>query len=101
LIGPFIYLIGSLGYPEGRRDGLTPVYRLDTTTLEIVPLETSGAVPGWIHGHRAVRSGPREIRISGGEVWFLNNGDAAVAANATVFILDVETLVWRSEPGAT
>ena len=101
LVGPFIYLIGSLGYPEGRRDGVTPVYRLDTTTFEIVPLETTGEVPGWIHGHRAVQSGPSEIRISGGKVWFLKDGAAAVAPNATVFILDVGTRVWRAEPGGT
>jgi ankyrin repeat protein len=36
LVGDSIYLIGSLGYPGARQYGETPVYRLDTTTFELL-----------------------------------------------------------------
>ncbi len=53
LVGDWIYLIGSLGYGEDRRVGMTPVFRLHTRTYEIEPLSTLGVGPGWIHEHHA------------------------------------------------
>ncbi|KAK8085284.1 hypothetical protein PG997_006555 [Apiospora hydei] len=37
-----IYVIGCMGYPDQRRPGETPVYRLDTRDFSMHPVETSG-----------------------------------------------------------
>jgi ankyrin repeat protein len=67
LVGNWIYIIGNLGYPEFRKIGRTPVYRLDTVTCRIEAVATSGQEPGWIHRHRAILEDGK-IRISGGEI---------------------------------
>ncbi|KAK7943715.1 uncharacterized protein PG986_012828 [Apiospora aurea] len=48
-----IYVIGCMGYPDQRRPGETPVYRLDTRDFSMHPVETSGEKPGWISRHCA------------------------------------------------
>lgn len=96
-IGNAIYLIGSLGYPAARRYGLTPVYRLDTITFEMEPLQTIGECPGWIYQHRAVASATAEIRVSGGKILSLQDDHEAQSDNAKVFFLDVERKVWSVE----
>ncbi|KAK8044677.1 hypothetical protein PG993_004701 [Apiospora rasikravindrae] len=48
-----IYVIGCMGYPDQRRPGETPVYRLDTRGFSMHPVETSGEKPGWISQHCA------------------------------------------------
>jgi hypothetical protein len=63
-----IYIIGGLGYHGRRRFGETPVYRLDTGTLQIQRIETTGEPPGWMSRHRAVLVSPNEIRVWGGEI---------------------------------
>ncbi len=55
-VGNSILIVGNLGEPEHRNPQETPVYRLDTRTLEIQPVVTGGQPPGWIHGHRAILS---------------------------------------------
>ena len=97
LIGDNIYLIGSLGYPGTRQYGKTLVYRLDTTTLQIERVETSGNEPGWIYKHRAISSTPHEIRIFGGEILSSADDREAHSNNSKAFILDIERRVWRSE----
>ena len=94
-IGEAIYLIGSLGYPAARRYGETPVYRLDTLTFELEPLPTAGEAPGWIYKHQAVASGSGEIRVFGGEILSLKDGEVSPSGNVKVYILDVERRVWR------
>ncbi|MBB5060846.1 ankyrin repeat protein [Granulicella aggregans] len=96
-VGDAIYLIGSLGYPAARRHGLTPVYRLDTTTFEMEPLQTTGECPGWIYRHRAIASPTGAIRVSGGEILSIQGGEEAHSHNAKVFVLDVERKVWSVE----
>lgn len=98
LVGDFIYVIGSLGYPGARRYGETPVYRLDVRTLAMERLETSGDVPGWIHGHRAAAVSPREIRVRGGKVITQAGGKEVVEPNGGSFVLDLDRLQWRREP---
>ncbi len=68
LIGKHIYVIGSLGYQGTRIYGETPVYRLDTETLQMEAVKTTGDNPGWIYEHQAVLLGAHEIQISGGKV---------------------------------
>ncbi|RYG63861.1 ankyrin repeat domain-containing protein, partial [bacterium] len=98
LVGDFIYIIGSLGYPEGRFDGETPVYRLDINTLAIEKVETSGENPGWISSHRAVyKAESGEIEIFGGKVWGIDEVEKAefYDENELRYGLDLEQLVWR------
>jgi ankyrin repeat protein len=97
LIGDYIYLIGSLAYPAGRRYGETPVYRLDTTTFEITHVQTTGESPGWIYKHRAAQSGSTEITVSGGEVLSQADGQVTASKNDRFYVLDFERHVWRSE----
>jgi hypothetical protein len=95
LIGHHIYLIGSLGYQGTRLYGETPVYRLDTTSFQIDRVATGGMKPGWISSHRAMVSPPHEIRISGGQIFSLVDGQEQYSDNANTFILDVERRTWR------
>jgi ankyrin repeat protein len=97
LIGNYIYLIGSLGYPGRRRYGETPVYRLDTRTFCIEMVQTTGNTPGWIYGHRAVLSAPCEIRVFGGKILSSADGEEVYSENSKVFILNIECRVWHTE----
>lgn len=98
LLGNCIYLIGSLGYEDTRRYGETPVYRLAIDTWRIEPVETKGEAPGWIYKHRAVATGPAQIRVWGGTIVTKSAGDEAHDANAGVFVLDVARGLWHKEP---
>jgi ankyrin repeat protein len=97
LIGDHIYLIGSLGHPGTRQYGKTPVYRLDTKTFQIEPVETSGNEPGWIYKHRAILLTPHEIKIFAGEILSSADDQEVHSNNSKAFILDIERHIWRSE----
>jgi ankyrin repeat protein len=96
LIGDFIYLIGSLGYPSTRQHGETPVYKLDTRTLHMERLETTGTKPGWIYHHRAVLSSPDEIHIFDGKILSCTEDKEVHSDNSREFILDIGRRVWRT-----
>lgn len=69
LLSNRIVVIGSLGYPDERRPGTTPVVILNLETLAISSVQTTGAVPGWIHGHKATLSEDgSSILIQGGKL---------------------------------
>ncbi len=69
LVGDRIILIGSLGYPDDRKHGITPVVSLDLNTFAISPVETSGTPPGWIYEHSATLSKDgRSILIERGKI---------------------------------
>jgi ankyrin repeat protein len=91
LIGKYIYVIGSLSYPEFRRAGETQVFRLDTDTLRFEALYPTGSVPGWISHHRAELVSASEIRITGGSI----AADGALIPNEREFVLDTKALMWR------
>jgi hypothetical protein len=99
LVGQKIYIIGSLGYVGTRRFGSTPVHVLDTETLRIERLETSGDTPGWIYRHRAVLSEPRKIRVYGGKVAAMVEDKEVHADNERVFALDLDLLTWSTAAG--
>ena len=64
-----LILIGSLGYPEQRRPGETPVFILDLKTFSVFAQKTSGTPPGWIHDHTATLSPDgRSILIQRGKL---------------------------------
>ncbi len=94
-IGNDIYLIGSLGYRGTRRNGETPVYRLDTKTFHIERMKTTGDNPGWIFKHRAIPSAYGEIRVFGGEILRLAGDREDYTKNDKVFIFDTGRRAWR------
>jgi len=95
LVRDGIYVIGSLGYPQTRRHGVTPVYRLDLRTFRIEPLETTGEAPGWISRHRAALVASRQIHISGGKVAVSDGEKELYADHSQTFVLDLDGLRWR------
>jgi hypothetical protein len=95
-----VYLIGNLGYPEDRRPGETPVYRLDTETMAITPVTTSGTMPGWISRHRATYDPEgHAIVVRGGQIWTGRRGAAGLRENQFTYRLDLETLTWSRRRG--
>ena len=98
LVGDTIYLIGSLGYRHQRVLGETPVFALDTRTLRITRLKTSGDSPGSIYRHRAVLTPTGRIRVFGGRI---EHGEDAHRDNDAMFELDLAQWVWiRLAPSA-
>jgi hypothetical protein len=53
LVDNRIIMVGSLGYPEQRKPGITQVLILDLGTLMISGAKTLGTPPGWLHRHEA------------------------------------------------
>lgn len=95
LVGDAIYVIGSLGYQDERHFGQTQVLRLDTTTFRIQRVETRGASPGWISRHRASLEGPREIRIWGGKISRLTEGQEQYENFPETWVLNLDDNRWR------
>ncbi len=97
LLEGFIYVIGSLGYHGTRRFGETPVCRLNVSTFQMEPLETTGDAPGWIYKHRSTLTVDRQIVVSGGLVATLAAGKEEHLANAEVYRLSLDTRVWTKQ----
>jgi hypothetical protein len=91
LLGDEILLIGSLGYRDLRRVGETQVLKLDTRTLRIEPVATSGENPGWISEHMAEKLGESAVLVIGGMIETLDGCEP----NRGVFELDLTTMTWR------
>lgn len=75
-----ILLIGSIGYSSERQSGQTQIYSLDTESLAIDEVDSTGNPPGWLSKHNAHLSDDGStIVVSGGEVMtedgFLENID--------------------------
>jgi ankyrin repeat protein len=96
LAGEHIYIVGSTGYSGTRQYGTTPVHCLNAKSFRIDRLQTLGEAPGWISGHRAVRTSANEIRISGGKILSHDGDRETCASNERSFVLDIERLVWRT-----
>jgi ankyrin repeat protein len=115
LVGPFIYLIGSLGYQGTRRCGTTPVYRLNWETWQIERVTTRGMPPGWISRHSAVydiianrivvsggkrnvrrrqRQHSRRVRASR-QTSVRQSFVEEYIDNTTTYALDLATMTWR------
>ena len=88
LYGDQIWIIGSLGYPDQRQDGMTKVLRLDLTDFSIHPVNTFGEAPGWIHNHRSILNSD-QIILTGGKV------EPDYRDNEGTYILDLKTLAWK------
>jgi hypothetical protein len=92
-----IYIIGGLGYPDQRRVGFTPVYRLTLDSWKIESVATSGEMPGWLHRHQASFDSLRNsIRVTGGKIDMeVENGERDLVANGHQFELDLGQMHWR------
>jgi len=92
-----IYIIGCLGYPDDRREGFMPVYRLTLNSWEIKAVKTTGQMPGWIHKHRAHFDRERNvIRVEGGQMQATSeNGEPDLVDSDGQFELDLSQMAWR------
>lgn len=90
LVGTQLWLIGSLGYADLRREGETQVLRLDTYSMRMTPVITDGDGPGWISCHTAEYDAKENtVIVRGGKVW---NGD--YRDNQHTWALSLEALMW-------
>lgn len=92
LVGRDIYIVGSLGYPQQRKPGTTPVYRLDCKTWAMEPVECTGNSPGWIHKHKARLANPQQIEFRGGFIQDASGPE--LLDNTNVFLLDLTNFTW-------
>ena len=64
-----ILLIGNVGYADERDVGHTQIYSLDTKSLVLEEIASSGNLPGWISHHDArLADDSNSIIVRGGEV---------------------------------
>ena len=69
LIDDFIWIIGSLGYPESRTASNTQVLKLSLANWHIEQVTTHGSAPGWIHDHFAEYDDhERTIKVTHGQL---------------------------------
>lgn len=94
-VAPYIYIIGNLGYPQQRRAGETPVYRLHCETWKIERVPTTEDKPGWIHRHKAQLLDGNRIRISGGQID--DRSENPLLDNTENFILNLASRIWQRE----
>ncbi|WP_372364840.1 ankyrin repeat domain-containing protein [Candidatus Uabimicrobium sp. HlEnr_7] len=96
LVGEYIYIIGNLGYPEERRPGFTPVYRLNINSMVIDTVKTSGKMPGWIHDHKAYFDDKLNvITVKGGQQLIGKKKRRSFVANTNSYQLCLKNSRWR------
>jgi hypothetical protein len=95
LVGNRIVMIGNLGYPEARMPSMTQVLTLDLVSFAISCVRTSGASPGWIHGHTTNLSEDKcAILVSHGKLD--RGGDAgSLVENIDDWRLDLTDWRWE------
>ena len=90
LAGSDIILIGNLAYPGDRVPNKTQVLSLGVDTWQITPVETLGAMPGWIHGHTSeLTDHGNAIVVTGGKVC-----GERLLENFDDYHLCLKTLTW-------
>ncbi|MFD2157527.1 hypothetical protein ACFSW8_01295 [Rubritalea tangerina] len=91
LVGNRIYIIGSLGYTDRRKEKDTPVYYLDLKDYTIHQVN-SGQGPGWVFEHEAIYdSETHSITIDWGKRW-IDSGD--IIDNFSKWQLKLDTKQW-------
>lgn len=93
-MGDRLILIGSIGYQGERHPGITPVFVLHLDDYRIERLETRGEPPGWISKHEAKVEGD-SIHVTGGEVYFEEEGEGRFRRNLEDYALHVPSGTWR------
>jgi len=94
LIGDRIVVIGSIGYKDERHIGRTPVYEVDLATYQILKIETSGDMPGWISEHKASHSSEGTITIRRGQIFEHRQGKQRFRQNYEDYALNTKTWTW-------
>ncbi len=95
LVGERIILIGSLGYPEDRRLGMTQVFALNLADYSMVRLPSVGEAPGWLHHHQAELVGEEEIWVRSGKLHEEIDGKKRMWRNRSTFAYHLVTGNWR------
>lgn len=95
LVGDQIFIIGCLGYQEGRKHGYTPVYKLSIKDFRIEMIETFGEMPGWIYNHRTTLAGSMRLRIEGGVIVRESGENESHDDNVCTFELNLNTGRWH------
>ena len=91
LVGTDIILIGNLGYPDDRRTGETQVLKLDTLTMKMSRLKTTGEAPNWLHDHSAeYQEADESILITGGKLY-----GERLTDNYHDYALCLKSLEWK------
>lgn len=93
LVGNKIILIGSTGYMDQRHADKTQVLKLNTETLVIEAVSTSGENPGWISRHEAEYIGDNTILILGGSI--LQPDEQGFIPNTKMFELNLDNRTWH------
>ena len=94
LVDNRLIIVGSLGYPDDRKPGTTPVLELDLATFKVRTVRTRGEGPGWISSHTAVYE-PHTgmVVVQGGQL--VTNTHEAFVTNTDDWALDVKTWRWQ------
>ena len=100
LVGRSIFIIGCLGYPDGRKHGTTPVYELNIDTFKITKVSTGGIQPGWIYNHDAILEDSNTICIKGGERLVMVDGKEQHHWIDDDYKLNLETMTWTRHKAA-
>lgn len=96
LDGDRLVIVGSIGYPDDRVPGHTPVYSLNLASYRIDRLDTAGQPPGWIGRHEAELDADRRVvTVRGGEVLVEREGGGRFQRNVEEYELNLRTLAWR------
>jgi len=94
LVGDSIFIIGCLGYPEQRKSGETPVYRLACSPFKITQVLATGEKPGWISHHTAwYEPEAHRICLHGGKVVGKDS-----TPNPWTYALDLQIYRWTRLP---
>jgi len=91
-----IYIIGSLGYPEDRTTGHTPVYALDIKSKKISKIKTQGEMPGWISQHEAELNHKHQIVITGGNI-LVDKEKRDLHKNESTYLLCLKSMKWTKQ----
>jgi ankyrin repeat protein len=93
LVEGWIYLIGSVGYPEERQRGRAQVFRLSTTDFHMERVETVGDDPGWISRQRARLRPDGLIHVSAGKV----GAEKDYPDNKQEYLFDSRSHAWKAQ----
>ena len=85
-----IFLIGNLGYPETRKEGITQVLKVKLKSMDIERLECFGQVPSWLNHH--------EMSVINDDELIFYNGyvikEKKYLRNLYTWKLNLRTLEW-------
>ncbi len=85
-----IFLIGNLGYPETRKEGITQVLKVNLKTMNIEQLACFGKMPSWLNHH--------EMKVINDDELEFKNGylikEKKYLRNLYTWRLSLRTLEW-------